>query len=175
MSCEIITGLNAQSCRTAVPGITKAYIANFENIEDYTMSVSGVTDITMVNGKYFYEFVPNKDQGTFNSELVVAGDNGGVGFNNSVTLVFSKNEQDDLNNIKLMSRANLCIIVLSKTGKYYAFGLTDVSGGCILSEGNFESGAALGDNSGWTLTFNSSDTDPYAEVDASVIPTIIEA
>ena len=171
-NCKIINGIDAQVCRDATPGVKRFFISNFENVTEYVESeVSGVTSITMDAGEYFYEFRPNKNGGSFGQNISETGDKGGVLYEHTVNMIFSKNEQSDINTIKLLARANLIIIVETRRGNYYMLGKNE---GLQMVDTTYQSGQGGTDETNWNLNFTGEDWEPFVKVDSDVIDTITE-
>lgn len=171
MSCLLTAGLNAQECRDTVGGVISFYITNYANVESIDKAVDGsVTGITMTTGTTFYTFTPNKNTSTWGQTIQGTPESGTLGFEHTATMVFSKNEQADINTVKLLGMSNTMVIVKERSGRYYLLGEFE---GMELTEGNFASGTVLADTNGWTLTFASSNRNPAPEVDSSIIAGLI--
>lgn len=170
MSCKIITGLNATLCRTNAGGIKRFLIANFEDISGVTEASSLVSDITMVSGTTFKVFTPNRDTSNWTQPSVGGSSSGSLGYEPTAKMVFSKVESDDINTIKLLSRAKIMIIVQGRNGIYYLLGHTE---GLELLSNNFDSGIATGDANAFTLEFKGSEMELAPQVDETIIAGLL--
>ena len=170
MACELTTGMNAQICRENTGGVIEFYVANFENVASTTEVSSEITAITMVSGKKFYTFKPNKNTSTWEQPIQGSVEAGTIGYEHKANMVFSKNEASDINTLKLLAKSNLMIIVRERSGRYYLLGKTE---GLQLSEGGFASGAVLADANAWTLAFTGSEPNPAPEVDPAIIAALL--
>lgn len=177
-SCLITNGWYTD-CELDTGGIKTVYLTNKSSIKTIapvlgaigTPSDEGiVTSITMETGEYFFEFKPNKQSSMNESEFTKDVTKGSGGFKHTLTLVFSKNNADNRNQVLLMGTSEMVAIVLTKAGKYWIFGedealeMTSAKGG---------SGTAIGDLSGWTITLSSEGKYPAREVDADIVAALI--
>jgi hypothetical protein len=171
-NCKINGDINAIECFESNGGVDLIYIANFSDISGYTESNSLISAIDMSGDTVFYTVTPN-----LNSAFWTESDNGTVEANSvgnahiqTLTCSLSKKDNTTVNNIKLMSRTRLMIIVKENDGTFFILGKDK---GMILNPGR-ESGTLIADKSGYNLVFTSiGEKDPAAVVDANVIPTIL--
>lgn len=168
MSCTINSGI-ARGCRDNAGGVYQFYISNFPagvtGLTDYAtldsaeiiteFDTTGHTDIS------FYEYIPNKNSSNVVENVQSSLENGTVGWEQVLTMVFGKMEAAKRNQIKLMAAGNLLIVVKDKNSKYWAYGVNDA---CVLSGGNTGTGASLTDLNGYNLTFTSMEGAPAYEV-----------
>jgi len=169
-NCDLTSGLNAQECRDSVGGIIEAYITNFNNVSAVTESASYVTAIVMSGGTGFETFKPNKNSSTWNQNILGDEVSNTLGFEPNLNLVFSKNEAEDINTIKLVARANTVAIVKERSGRYYLLGQDE---GLVLSEGSFEAGLTMDNLNGWTVNLKGAEKDPAPEIDPTIIAALL--
>jgi len=170
MACLLTGGINAQECRDATGGVIEFYIANKASVSAVTETNSYVSAITMSAGTTFYTYKTNKNAGSWSQPVMGSPNAGTIGYEHTASLVFSKNEAADINNIKLLARAQVVVIVRERSGRYYLLGQNE---GLELSEGSFESGAVLEDPNGWTLVLKGAEANPAPEIDSTIIAAII--
>lgn len=166
MGCKVTSGFS-KGCRDNAGGIIEVLISNFPS--GYTgaewYNVTGGT-IDSISGISLFQFIPNKNSSSWTEEIQSSVENGTIGYNVSVNMVFAKNDADKRNTIKLLGEANLIAIVRDKNEKYWLLG---PQSGLELSAGTGQSGVMLNDLNGWNITLSGSETEPAYEVSASII------
>jgi len=177
MSCTITSGI-ARGCRDNAGGVYQFYISN------YPAGVTGLTDyVTLDSAEIitafddtthtdiaFYEYIPNKNSSNVVENVQSSLENGTVGWEQVITMVFGKMDAAKRNQIKLMAAGNLLIIVKDKNGKYFMYGGEDA---CVLSGGNTGTGTALTDLNGYNLTFSAMEGHPGYEVEESALVAVL--
>lgn len=167
MACNLTAGIS-KGCRDNAGGIVEAYIGNFENMT-FTEGSDGLITAIDTGSSGYYTFVPNKNSSTWGETIQSSLENGTIGYEQSSTLVFSKNEAALRNQVKLLGQANLSMIVRDKNDKYFLLGKQN---GIELMSGNSAAGTTLTDLNGWSLTFSGTEPDPAYEVTGSIIASI---
>jgi len=168
-NCGTLSGLG-QACRDNTGGMRKWYIASVDDFDDVTLDVdedgivTGSTSISAVT------YSTNKNTSSATEEFVSSVENGTVGYDQAITMVFSKQEATKRAEVLLLAQSNLIIIGLSRSGKYFLYGETE---GCTLSGGNAASGVALNDLNGYTLNFSAMEPSLAREVSATAMASII--
>jgi len=177
MSCTITSGI-ARGCRDNAGGVYQFYISN------YPAGVTGLSDFATLDTDEiitafddtshpdisFFEYIPNKNSSNVVENVQTSLENGTVGFEQVVTMVFGKMEAAKRNQIKLMAAGNLLIIVKDKNGKYWLYGGNDA---CVLSGGNTGTGTGLTDLNGYNLTFTAMENSPAYEVDEAALTAVL--
>lgn len=180
MSCLITTGI-AKGCRDNVGGIKKVLITNTSNVTAFTpiQDIIGtpsddglITGITMNSSAKFYEFIPNKNSSNWTETIQSNLQNGTLGFDQALVMMFAKNEASKRNQIKLMGQATMYAIVLDYNEKYWLLGEKN---GLELTAGTSGSGTGPADMNGWNITLSGSEHHPAREVEASIIAAITAA
>ena len=177
MSCTISSGI-ARGCRDNAGGVYTVYIANYPaDVVDPFDPVSGYVEkdsedvITgYTTGTTFYEFTPNKGSSVFTETYQVSLENGTVGYEQVLTVTFSKMEAAKRNQVKLLAAGNSVIVIKDKNGKYWQMGTYDAA---VLSEGNAGTGQSLTDLNGYSLTFSALEGAPAFEVTEAAISAAI--
>lgn len=180
MSCLLTSGI-AKGCRDNSGGLKRVLITNSANVASIapvqgsvgTPADDGIiTGITMESGKYFYEFIPTKMSSNWVENIQSNVQNGTIGYEQVLTLVFGKNEASKRNQIKLMGQAEMVVIVEDYNNKYFYLGEIN---GMELSGGSSASGTALTDLNGWNITMTGMEHEPAREVDSSIIDVLLES
>jgi hypothetical protein len=149
MACFIDGGLT-RDCEYFLAGISKVYIANYDQITYRTNGINTVTGITSgatsgQNG--FFVFDTNVETASVSSELQVA--NGRKYFLQTVTFSNDSTSAAAIENLENLGLAKVTVIVETKGGQKLVFGN---DGGLEASVLTFNSGAAAGDQAGFTVT-----------------------
>jgi len=147
MACLLTAGVS-RDCAYFVAGVATVYLGNYE---DFTFNknaggeVSGIT--ASPSGSTFYTFDTNFESASANSELQVA--NGRKYFTQTITF---GNDSDTLaakTAFEKLGLAKVVAIVETKQGLRSVYG---IDGGLEASALTFGTGAAAGDQAGWSVT-----------------------
>lgn len=148
MACDLTKG-RALPCRDSVGGLKAVYFVDFGGLG--TVTVSATDEVTDMGGTFnAYKYVL-KGTSSVEQTINASRENGTVFFDQAVSLTLPQLSKEDNNEIKLLAYGRPHIVVEDYNGNAYLVGRehgADVTGGTIAS------GAAMGDMSGYTLTFN---------------------
>ena len=150
MACDLTKG-RALPCRDSVGGLKAVYFVDFGDLG--TVSLTSATDdsISDMTGTFdAYKYVL-KGTSSVEQTINASRENGTVFFDQAVSLTLPQLSKEDNNEVKLLAYGRPHIVVEDYNGNAYLVGRehgADVTGGTIAS------GAAMGDMSGYTLTFN---------------------
>lgn len=152
----------AKGCKDNAGGIKKVLIANTADVASFTSATGSVSAITMsATSSLWYEFVPNKMSSNWVENIQSNPQNGTVGYEQVLTMIFAKNEAAKRNQVQLIAQGEVYAIVIDYNNKYFLLGEFN---GLELSGGNSSSGTALTDLNGWTLTLTGMEPYPAQEV-----------
>jgi len=172
MACNITSGI-ARGCRDNAGGIVEVYLGNYPT--GYTAqewySTDGAGTVTAITALTQYTFVPTKNSSNWVENVNSSVENGTIGYEQVITLVFAKNQAATRDIVKLLGQANMVAIVRDKNEKYWMLGAQD---GLELNGGNSASGTALNDLNGWTVTLTGMEPFPAEEVASALISTIVQ-
>ena len=150
MACDLSLG-RKEPCKDVVGGIKNVYFADFGDFStiQYDSTDTDVVDslgssITVLK----YEI---KGNSSFEQNITSSRENGTTFFEQTLNLTLHKLTKEDNKELKLMAYGRPHIIVEDYNKNLFVMGLengADVSGGTIVT------GAAMGDLSGYTLTFS---------------------
>ena len=163
MACNFITTGRELACKDSVGGI-KAVIfvsntsTNFIDPIEYgsNREILGINN--NVVGCFKYEL---KGTSSLEQTITASVDNGTLFYEQTLNLTLPKLTALDTKEIKLLAASRPQIIVQDYNNNYIIVGLTsgaDVSGGTIVT------GTAMGDMSGYTLTFSAMESEPAAHL-----------
>ena len=169
MACLLNTGYDL-GCRDSLGGIKRAYIANFDSLQSYTLDADNnitALDITSPPQTY-YTFEQEMENGEFNQIGNYSTENGTVYFTQILTLILHKNDAALRNQLLVLSQANLSIIVQDQRDEYWLLGKEN---GIRVSAGSQNTGKAFGDMNGVSITFEGKEAEPASRIEgfASII------
>jgi len=170
MACDLTGGI-ARGCRDSVGGIVEVYLGNYPTgytAQEWYNSTGGTID--GISGLSCYTFVPNKNSSNWVENVNSSLENSTIGYEQVLTLVFAKNQAATRNTIKLLGQANVVAIIRDRQEKFWMLGAQD---GLELNGGNSQSGTALNDLNGWTITLTGMEPQPAEEVASALISTIV--
>lgn len=151
MACVIANG-RAEQCKEVVGGLKAIYFINYQ-IEkaDVTYDATNtdmITAITNVDSLYKYELKGNENN--FTENITSDRNNGTTFFQQVLNMRLKKHDAATHKIVKLLAYGRPHIVVATNNNQFFIAGLErgmDVTGGTIVS------GGALGDFSGYSLTF----------------------
>ena len=152
MACDISAG-RIEPCKTSNGGLKAVYIINYGSFTPADVVYDAIdTDsileiATMVApNAYKYDL---KGTSTFEQTITSSRENGTTVFGQTLTLNLKKLSAKDNKQIKLLAYGRPQVIVEDNNGNFFMAGLIH---GMEVS-GTISTGAALGDMSGYSLTF----------------------
>jgi hypothetical protein len=167
MSCDIANG-RLEACKDSVSGIDAIYIINYgiqypddvtfsavAGEEDVITAVAGVTDL------YKFEL---KGANSFEQTIQSSRDNGTTFFEQVVVAQLKRQDIAAHKTVKLLAYGRPHIVVRDRNLNFFLAGLER---GCDVTAGTFSTGAALGDFSGYNLTFTGMENIPAPFLDCN--------
>lgn len=167
MACNIDTG-RTLPCRDSVGGLKNVYFVNYDAAasiplvdtagNEDTVAFDGVWDAT----NYQYEL---KGTSSLTTNIQASRENGTVAFEQVLELTLPKLSKEDNYQIKLLAWGRPRIVVEDYNGNFFLVGRehgADVTGGTIVT------GAAMGDLSGYTLSFTAMELTPANSCTGSI-------
>lgn len=164
MACDISEG-RTLPCKDSVGGLKNVYFINY----DSAVSISVETDDTVDSAAswsaaadtYKYEL---KGNSSLTQNIQSSRENGTTAFEQVLELTLPKLSAADNQAVKLLAFGRPRIVVEDYNGSFYLVGRehgADVTGGTIVT------GAAMGDLSGYTLTFTAMERMPANKVEGT--------
>jgi len=153
MSCDISRG-RIEPCKDSVGGLNAVYFINKGGI---SATVDASTDIIDDLGSPTAYKFDIKGGSTYTENITSSRENGTTTFEQVLELQLTKLTKEDHKTVKLLAYGSPHILIEDNNGNVFVAGLEhglDVSGGTIVS------GAAMGDMSGYTLTFSGMEKAP---------------
>jgi len=156
MSCSLTTGY-ALGCRDSVGGIKTIYVQSFIPTGSCNANLSGaVTGFTGFSSG-FYEYDLTKATSSMTETLNASIENGSLYYTPEVTFTINKLQVAVRNELRLLARNRLLVIVQDNNNRYWVLGAAN---GLEATAGTAGSGTAFGDRSGYEMTLTGMEPDP---------------
>lgn len=149
MACDIALG-RLEPCKDSVGGINAVYFVNYGDLGDITYDVTDVDVIDAVAGTPSAYKFDVRGNSTYTENIQSSRENGTTMFEQVLELTLKKLTKEDHNTIKLLSFGRPHIIIEDNNGNLLLSGLEF---GCDVTGGTVVTGGAMGDLSGYTLSF----------------------
>lgn len=174
MACNTVTlnGINAK-CDTSAGGIKRVLIAQKDDVTIGTVDENGViTEITLAEGKYFVQWLFRKNTGSYTTALTSDPAIGTQAVTTDLNLQFTKAEATKRLEIQSAINAAAVVIIEDMYGQYILLGKdNEVS----VTAVNQQSGTAVTDLNGYTLTFQDTSLELPHFVDPEIIAGLLTA
>ena len=162
MSCSLTTGY-ALGCRDSVGGIKTIFVQTLNATGSVNTNGSGlVTGFTpsSVSGSWF-EYDLTKATSSMTETLNASTENGTLFYTPEVTFTINKLQTSVRNELRLLARNRLLVIVLDNNGRYWLLGAAN---GLEASAGTAGTGTAFGDRSGYEMTLTGMEPDAMLNI-----------
>jgi hypothetical protein len=174
MSCDINSGF-ALGCRDNAGGIKTLYILSGSLPESGVTETAGeVTDLSG-NG-VFYQFDLTRGTSDFTETINGSTENGTVFYESTINAVFLKMQSALRNQMKVLAQnPDLKIVVETNNAgtdgdKFFYVGKVY---GAQLNGGQGQTGTAIGDANGYTLTFTAQEPEPSIPVSGADLSAVL--
>jgi len=164
MACTLTKGRN-EPCKDVVGGITAVYLADFGTLGAITYDATDVDVIDSFAGSPTWFQFDVKGASSFEQTITSSRDAGTSFYEQVLNLTLKKMSKETHNELKLIVRSRPHIVVEDNNGNKFMMGLeygAEVTGGSVVT------GTAMGDLSGYTLTFTAQEKLPANFVDATI-------
>ena len=155
MACDITDG-RLLPCKDTVGGLKNVYFINYDSTDTFTETVDDSVAHTDFTGLTAYQYAL-KGTSSLTQNITSSRENGTTFFEQVLELTLPKLSSADNKEIKLLAFGRPRIVVEDYNGNYFLVGRehgADVTGGTVVT------GAAMGDLSGYTLTFTGMEKKP---------------
>lgn len=168
MACAISQG-RAIPCKDAVGGLKAVYFVNYDDIDtaDVTFDATNtdaIDTIVSTGSVTAYKF-DLKGASSFEQSITSSRENGTTFFEQTLNLTFTKLDKATHKELKLMAWARPRILVEDYNGNVFLMGYEH---GAECTGGTIVTGAAMGDLSGYTMTFSAQEKAPAYFLDGSI-------
>lgn len=174
MACNTSLQAILKDCSNNIGGVAKIYLAPSEFISATTVTTGTVVSVDFVDDlPQFVEFQFNKNSANYVEEAAISLENGSTFYTTTLTITIPRREVAKRNKIALVAsgQRNLSIIILDNNGLYWWMGYANYANLTGLGEG---SGTVKGDGSKYTLTFLAEEPELMFEVNALIIPDLLQ-
>ena len=160
MACNITAGRN-EVCKDSVGGLQGVYFLNFTT-GSFTKNGSGeVTALPSGSTVYYYEL---KGNSAYTETVNTSRDNGTTFFSQELTLNLKKLTNEMTTQLKLMAYGRPQIVVWTMNGDALLVGERE---GADVTAGTIQTGGAMGDLYGYSVTFTGMEKLPAAFLSGS--------
>lgn len=160
MPCNITAGRN-EVCKDSVGGLSGVYFLNYTT-GSFTKNGSGeVTALPSGSTVYYYEL---KGNSAYTETVNTSRDNGTTFFSQELLLNLKKLTNEMTTQMKLLAYGRPQIIVWTMQGDALLVGERE---GADMTAGTLQTGAAMGDLYGYSLTFTGQEQLPAAFLSGS--------
>jgi hypothetical protein len=157
MACDNISRGRLEECKDSVGGISAVYFVNKGDLGAIAYDATDTDVIDSVGGTPSAYKFDVRGTSSFTETPTVSRDNGTAFFEQAMELVLPKLTKKDHKTVKLLAYGSPNVIIEDNNGNFFLAGLEygmDISGGSIAT------GAAMGDMSGYTLSFTGMEKKP---------------
>ena len=160
MACNITAGRN-EVCKDSIGGLAGVYFLNFTT-GSFTKNGSGqVTALPSGSTVYYYEL---KGNSAYTETVNTSRDNGTTFFSQELVLNLKKLTNEMTTQMKLLAYGRPQIVVWTMQGDALLVGERE---GADMTAGTLQTGAAMGDLYGYSLTFTGQEQLPAAFLSGS--------
>jgi hypothetical protein len=160
MACNLTQG-RAEPCKESVGGLQGAYFINYTT-GSFTKDANGlVTALPAGTTVYYYEL---KGTSAYTETVNSSRENGTTFFNQELTLNLKKLTNEMTTQLKLMAYGRPQVIVWTMNGDALLVGEKE---GADVTAGTIQTGAALGDLYGYSVTLTGQEKLPAAFLSGS--------
>ena len=165
MSCDIANG-RLEPCKDSVGGINAVYFVNYGDITSINYDATDVDVIDAVGGSPSAYKFDVRGNSTYTENIQSSRENGTTAFEQVLELSLKKLTKEDHKTIKILSFGRPNILIEDNNGNVFLAGAeygVDVTGGTIVT------GGAMGDMSGYTLSFTGMEKAPANFINVAVV------
>jgi hypothetical protein len=160
MACNITAGRN-EVCKDSIGGLAGVYFLNFTT-GSFTKNGNGeVTALPSGSTVYYYEL---KGNSAYTETVNTSRDNGTTFFSQELLLNLKKLTNEMTTQMKLLAYGRPQIVVWTMNGDALLVGERE---GADMTAGTLQTGAAMGDLYGYSLTFTGQEQLPAAFLSGS--------
>lgn len=158
MSCYIDSSI-ALSCSDGIGGIKKIYIVGGGDVTGYTYDVNGaITGATSTTGTTLFGVELKRNTSSLAQNVNKNFENGTIYFEQVLTAILYKYDQDKRNKMKVLSQNDkIQIVAIDQNDVQYYLGQVN---GLYLSGGSAATGTAFGDRNGFEWIFTGQEHEP---------------
>ena len=161
MACNLSVG-RMEPCKESIGGLAGVYFLNFTT-GSFTKNANGeITAFPSGSTVYYYQL---KGTSAYTETVNSSRENGTTFFSQETVLNLKKITQEMSTQLKLMAYGRPQIVIATNNGDAFLAGETL---GCDVTAGTIQTGAALGDLYGYSVTLTGTEPLPAAFLSGSV-------
>jgi hypothetical protein len=160
MACNLSAG-RQEPCKESVGGLTGVYFLNFTTASFTTNANGEITAFPSGSTVYYYDL---KGNSSYTETVNSSRDNGTTFFSQELVLNLKKLTNEMTTQLKLMAYGRPQIVINTMAGDSLLVGKTQ---GADVTAGTIQTGAALGDLYGYSVTFTGLEQLPAAFISGS--------
>ncbi len=169
MACLLTTG-RSLPCKNSVGGLKPVGFADYGSLGTLTISAGEVTAWSEVSVEiYQYDI---KGNSSLETTITSSRENGTTFYQSALNLTLPYLDKATQEEIKLLAAARPHVFVEDYNGNWFLLGSEH---GCEVTGGTIVTGAAMGDLSGMTLTFDAQEKQPPYFVTPATVTADISA
>lgn len=167
MACLLTSG-RALPCKSSVGGLKAVYFADYGTLGDVTIVAGEITAVAGTPDFFKYDI---KGNSSLETAITSSRENGTTFYTQTLNLTLTTLDKATQEEIKLLSVSRPHIAVEDYNNNFFMLGLEH---GAEVTGGSIASGAAMGDASAFTLTFEAMEKSP-ANFTVSTVVTANES
>lgn len=168
MACALTVDY-ALDCRDSLGGTDIAYFIEFDNVATVTITAGVITALTKVTAKKFWKYKFPKETAHYKETFAGDEKNGSGFWNQELSIVLNKMQTSTRNELILLSKNRLMIVVVDANGKAWLMGLT---GAALMHAAESGTGQSRGDRNGYAPSFVGIEPEPAIEVNSTVLAAL---
>jgi hypothetical protein len=169
MPCVLTQNL-VLDCKESMGGISQILVIEKANVTAITEAVGVVTAITKGASKKFFSYDLPAETSGLTENINASVQNGTVFYEQVLTFVLNKLAVNTRNELLLLAKNTLLVIVKDVNGTYWLIGKEN---GCDVTAGSSATGTARGDRSGYSITITGKEKELAPQVQSSIIAGLL--
>ena len=164
MACTALTKGRGLDCNRISGGIKFIYFAVYDQVTSIPTANGEITDLEMGSNS-LYRYTMPLGVASLTDTITGSRENGTIFYTPTVNIILNRLTKEDQNQIKLLGQTKVIIFAqlnqtVTATGHDAIVCLGSVNG-MELNAGTMDSGASFGDRSGYSLTFDGLENQPF--------------
>lgn len=164
MACTALTKGRGLDCNRISGGIKFIYFAVYDQVTSIPTANGEITDLEMGSNS-LYRYTMPLGVASLTDTITGSRENGTVFYTPTVNIILNRLTKEDQNQIKLLGQTKVIIFAqlnqtVTATGHDAIVCLGSVNG-MELNAGTMDSGASFGDRSGYSMTFDGLENQPF--------------
>jgi hypothetical protein len=152
-------------CKDSLGGITEVYFIAAADVSSTTEASGVITALVKASGKKFFKYELVKGTSQLVENVNANVENGTIFYAPELTIVLNKLQTNTRNEILLLAQNTLVAVAKDNNGAFWYLGKQR---GLDLTGGSAGTGTAIGDRSGYTLTFTGAEAALAPSVNSTV-------